>query len=450
MANTLIASTRSYIVIGLGVTGLSVARYLSAKGHPFLMVDDRADPPMLSQFRREFPQQPIQLGRFDFESWRGAAEIVLSPGVARDVPAVKQAIESGIPVVGDIELFAREVRAPVVAITGSNGKTTVTSLVGQMAREAGVRVKTGGNLGTPALDLLDEQTELYVLELSSFQLESTASLKAAVACVLNVSEDHMDRYADLHDYLRAKQRIYFGVSRIVVNRDDPLTMPPLARHVECRSFGRGEPDLKDFGVRMDGGVPWLARGRDTLLPLHELRIHGHHNVANALAALAIGTLAGLPEQSMLQALKEFSGLRHRCQFVAEIRGVRIFNDSKATNVGAALAAINGLATEPGRIVLIAGGDGKGAEFSPLAPTLNRQLKALVAIGRDGSKIASLCDGMPVVFCKTLEEALNTAMTLIVAGDTVLLSPACASFDMFRNYEDRGDQFIKLVEHLQHG
>ncbi len=450
MANTLIASTRSYIVIGLGITGLSVARYLSSKGHPFLMVDDRAEPPMLSQFRAEFPQQPVQLGRFDFESWRGAAEIVLSPGVARDVPAVKQAIDSGIPVVGDVELFAREARAPVVAITGSNGKTTVTTLLGEMAKGAGIKVKTGGNLGTPALDLLDDQIELYVLELSSFQLESTTSLKAAVACVLNVSEDHMDRYADLHDYLRAKQRIYFGASKVVINRDDPLTMPPLAKHVESLSFGLSEPDLKDFGVRTEGEAIWLARGLRNLLSLKELRIHGHHNVANALAALAVGTLAGLPEKSMLQTLKEFSGLKHRCQFVAEIRGIKIFNDSKATNVGAALAAINGLATAPGRIILIAGGDGKGADFSPLAQALNDQLKSLIAIGRDGSKIANLCHDVPALQCRTLGEAVEAAMAQAVAGDIVLLSPACASFDMFRNYEDRGDQFIRLVEQLDHG
>jgi UDP-N-acetylmuramoylalanine--D-glutamate ligase len=444
----LIASSRVVLIVGLGVTGLSVARFLARQGQRFMVADANLKAERLSSLKAEFPDVRVLNGEFDYEQWLGVSEIILSPGVPRKHPAIVAALADDIPVIGDIELFARYARAPVIAITGSNGKTTVTTLVGEMALEAGKRVAVGGNIGTPALDLLADHVDLYVLELSSFQLESTSSLKPLAATILNISDDHMDRYDSLQQYHIAKQRVYFGCTHIVVNRDDLLTHPPLNSTAKVIRFGSSEPDLKDFGLREEDGCVYLAQGLRNLLPVSELLIRGRHNQLNALSALALGRAAELDEVSMLRALTKFKGLPHRCQFVATKNQITYVNDSKATNVGATQAALAGLGGKQKNIVLIAGGEGKGADFSPLKEQLTRNVKALVTIGTDGEKIAQICAGeLPVTACTSLAEAVQTATEYAQPGDIVLLAPACASFDMFLNYQDRGNQFCALVEGL---
>lgn len=445
----LIASSKNIIVVGLGVTGLSVARYLYQTDKPFIVVDNREQPPMLAQLRQECPGAKFLLGEFKEDDFIHADQLILSPGLSRQEPAIAKAIAAGVDVIGDIELFAAAAKAPVVAITGSNGKTTVTSLLAAMAEAANIRVKVGGNLGTPALDLLDDEAELYILELSSFQLESTRSLGAEVATVLNVTADHMDRYASMAVYHQAKQRIYFGAKNVVANRDDFLTQPPVADEVKRVTFGMNEPDLKDYGLRQEGGVTYLAHGLKNLLPVTEVALPGKHNLANALAALALGDAVNIPQEAMLHSLKTFAGLPHRCQLVARKNDVVFVNDSKATNVGAAMAALQGLVAAGGNnIVLIAGGDGKGADFSPLRNVFLKSLRALVVIGRDGDKLAALvADVLPVHSAPDMTNAVAKASAVAKAGDTVLLSPACASFDMFDDYQDRGNQFIDAVEKL---
>lgn len=445
----LIASSINTVIVGLGVSGMSVARYLQKNGRPFVVADNRQQPPMLEQLKRECPSAKVYLGAFTEDQFVNAGQLILSPGLSTKEPAIAKAIDAGIEVIGDIELFVRAASAPIVAITGSNGKTTVTSLVAAMAETAGINVKAGGNLGTPALDLLSEDTELYVLELSSFQLETTQQLNARVATVLNVSADHLDRYANMALYHQAKQRVYFGVEMVVANRDDALTRPPLVGGVPQVTFGLSEPDLKDYGLRDEGGIRYLARGLKNLLPVHTLALRGRHNLANALAALALGEMAGIPQNAMLECLQSFQGLPHRCQTIATKDAVVFINDSKATNVGATIAALEGLVADGGNnIVLIAGGDGKGADFSSMQSVLQKALKALVILGRDGGHIAALVtSAIPVREAVDMEDAALQAAELAAAGDIVLLSPACASFDMFKNYEDRGNQFIAAVEKL---
>lgn len=443
----LIASSQVTLIVGLGVTGLSVARFLAKQGRRFMVADANISAQRLQEFCREFGEVTVFSGELDYAKWSDVSEIVLSPGVPRSHPAIAAAIADAVPVIGDIELFARSVNAPVIAITGSNGKTTVTTLVGHMAENDGKKVAVGGNIGTPALDLLAADVELYVLELSSFQLESTTSLQPLAATILNISNDHMDRYANLQQYHLAKQRIYFNCQYIVVNRDDVLTHPPLSADAKVIKFGLGEPDLKDFGVREETGEFYLARGLKQLIGVNKLRIHGKHNQLNALAALALGHAAGLDEPNMLRALAEFKGLPHRCEYVATAGGVVFINDSKATNVGATQAALAGLAQDR-NIVLIAGGVGKGADFSPLQVSFKQHVKALLTIGQDGNKLAELCAGdLPVEKCRSLNHAVATAKQFARQGDVVLLSPACASFDMFADYVDRGNQFRQAVEAL---
>lgn len=444
----LIATNRFALIVGLGVTGFSVARYLASQGRAFAVADKAPKEESIERFHREFPNVRLIVGELDYQYWQGVTEIILSPGVPRKHPAIVAALADGVEVVGDIELFVRQARAPIVAITGSNGKTTVTTLVGEMAKAAGVAVKVGGNLGTPALDLLDEAAELYVLELSSFQLESTFSLKAAAATVLNISPDHMDRYDNLADYHRTKQRIYMHAAHLVINRDDPLTHPPLAQGAQITRFTTGEPDLKDFGLHHQDGERFLAHGLRPLIATDELKIRGAHNFANALAALALGRAVGLSEKAMLATLREFSGLPHRCQWVAQKNGIDFINDSKATNIGATEAALKGLATGRANIVLVAGGDGKGADFSSLAELIKNNVKAVTLIGKDAGKIADVCGHLvPTARCASLAEAVEKAQSYASPGDIVLLSPACASLDMFKNYEDRGEQFRVIAERL---
>lgn len=434
------------LILGLGKTGLSVARYLAADGVGFAVADSRAQPPGLEPLAREFPNTSIALGPFDAEHLRAARTLVVSPGVSLKEPALQAAIEAGVEVIGDIELFARRALAPVIAVTGSNGKSTVTSLMAHLARRTGLNVAAGGNLGTPALDLLSvPEPDLYVLEVSSFQLETTHSLAAAAAVVLNLSPDHLDRYSDLSEYAAAKGRIYRHARARIVNRDDHLARS-LAGGREDVSFGLDQPGPGDFGVVQRDGVSWLAYGGEALLREDELLIRGRHNTSNALAALALGHAAGLPLANMVAGLRDFAGLDHRTEWVARVDGVDWYNDSKATNVGAALAALNGFATP---VVLIAGGIGKGQDFSLLRDTLRTRSRGVILFGRDAALIEAALQGcVPVARVADLEAAVRSAHEVAQDGDTVLLAPACASFDMFSGYEERGTRFKELVARLQ--
>ena len=448
---TLIASDTRRIVIGLGQTGYACARYLSAKGADFAVVDTREKPPMAAQFYREFPNVELRCGELDAGFLSQATELVLSPGVAKSLPAIQFALQHGVRVIGDIDLFCREIDAPIVAITGSNAKSTVTTLVGEMAKAAGVKVAVGGNIGTPVLDLLsDEPADLYVLELSSFQLETTHELRAQAATVLNISPDHMDRYPDLQSYYLAKHRIYRGCRNAIINRDDALTAPLVSQGMKTVSFGLSAPDLGQFGMAEHEGNTWLFKGLAPLIPIADLKISGAHNVANVLAALALGESAGLPMEAMLKAVCEFSGLKHRCQWVADKQGVSFINDSKGTNVGATLAAIQGLGLmlkDSQKLIVILGGVGKEQRFTELQLPLSEYARAVVLIGKDANQIASDLKGLPLIRASSLANAVELSLQHAEMGDSVLLSPACASFDMFKGYEDRGDQFIEIVEAL---
>jgi UDP-N-acetylmuramoylalanine--D-glutamate ligase len=447
---SLIASDQFRIVVGLGKSGMSLVRFLARQGLPFAVVDTRANPPELATLREQFPQVDVRCGELDVDYLCRASELLVSPGLAIATPALQAAAARGVKLSGDIDLFARYAKAPIVAITGSNAKSTVTTLVGEMAAAAGKKVAVGGNLGTPALDLLSDDVELYVMELSSFQLETTDQLNAEVATCLNLSEDHMDRYADLPAYHLAKHRIFRGARQVVVNRDDALSRPLVADQLPCWYFGLGKPDFKRFGLLEENAEKHLAFQFDTLLPVRELKIRGAHNQSNALAALALGHAVGLPMEAMLATLRQFAGLAHRCQWVGTRQDVSYYDDSKATNVGAALAAIEGLGADiAGKLVLIAGGDGKGADFSALKAPVGRFCRAVVLLGRDAELLAdALGDAAPLIRVKTLEEAVARAAELAEAGDAVLLSPACASLDMFKNFEERGRLFAQAVEGLR--
>lgn len=438
------------VVAGLGKTGVAAARFLQQQGYRVAVTDSRESPPGQHLLPADIE---TAFGALDTDLLTAAGRVIVSPGLDPKLPALQAARERGIPLISDIQLFADHARAPIVAITGSNAKSTVTTLVGQMAADAGVRVAIGGNLGTPALDLLAPDIELYVLELSSFQLELTENLQAQVAVVLNMSEDHLDRHGNMLGYHQAKHRIFRGAKRCVVNRDDPLSRPLVADDLPVITFGLGMPDLQQYGVlRSEQGTMWLARGRERLMSADEMKISGSHNVANALAALALGESVGLRLEAMLQTLREFPGLTHRCQWVRELDSVRYFDDSKGTNVGATLAAINGLgeavAPKQGRVVVILGGEGKGQDFKPLAAALQRYGRLAILIGVDARLIATaIGDRVPQQTVGSLVEAVRLARTQAQPNDVVVLSPACASFDMFRDYEDRGAQFVTAVQAL---
>ena len=447
LAAKMVVRNDNRVVVGLGATGLSCARYLYKRGLSFTVVDTRTQPPGLAALRREMPDVTVFAGEYPAELVTSASELVVSPGIAMDAPIVNQALAAGVEVVGDIDLFVREAAAPVVGITGSNAKSTVTELLGQMARDAQLNVGVGGNLGTPALDLLAPERDLYVLELSSFQLERAGRLDLAVAAVLNISADHLDRHGSMPGYLLAKHRIFRGCKKAVVNRDDPLTIPLLGPEVDVVSWRMAEPELRGFGLRQQGAVEYLCHGLETLLPVAQLSLAGRHNVANALAALALGYSAGLPTATMTTTLRSFKGLPHRCELAAEIDGVRYVNDSKGTNIGAAEAALRGLGGER-NILLIAGGQGKGADFSQLQPAVAQHCKLLILMGEDAPLLQqALSSSAPVIMVSSLEEAINVAAAQAQTGDVVLLSPACASFDMFSGYVQRGEAFRTAVKRL---
>jgi UDP-N-acetylmuramoylalanine--D-glutamate ligase len=438
------------VVAGLGISGVSAVNFLHERGYQVAVTDSRAHPPGHDQI-------PVGIqtsfGQLDTELLLQAEEIILSPGLAPQLPEIQQAIAKGIPVVGDIQLLRRATEVPIVAITGSNAKSTVTTLIGLMAKEAGKKVAVGGNLGRPALDLLKDQPELIILELSSFQLETTSLLNAEVAVVLNMSEDHLDRHGDMLGYHAAKHRIFQGVKKVVFNRDDALSRPLVPDAVPVQSFGLNAPDMNQYGVLRDtDGTLWLARGRERLLKSTEMYIQGTHNIANALACLALGEAIGLPLNSMLETLKSFKGLAHRCEYVDTVNNVRYYNDSKGTNIGATLAAIEGLgaaiAPRKGKVVVILGGQGKGQDFKALRAAVQQYVKTVVLIGEDALKIEQSIEGSTEILkAATLQEAVQLCHAKADAEDVVLLSPACASFDMFKGYDDRGHQFVACVKAL---
>lgn len=434
------------LIVGLGTTGLSVARHLAARGEPFCVADTREFPPGLDALRERVPEVRVFTGPFAPDLFARFDRLIVSPGVSVREPAIQAARARGARVMGDIELFAGLVDAPVLAITGSNGKSTVTTLVGEMARAAGLQVAVGGNLGTPALDLLTSRPapELYVLELSSFQLETTSGLRCDAAAVLNVSADHLDRYQGLDDYAQAKARIFLHARVAVINRNDPLVQDMAGRQVRV-GFGLDIPEAGQYGLRDRGGEPWLYQGDGPLMPEAELRMAGRHNTANALAALALGEAVGLPMDDMLAVLRRFAGLPHRCRWVANMGGVDWYNDSKGTNLGSTLAALAGL---PGKVVLIAGGQGKGQDFTPLQAVAADKARAVVLLGQDAAVIEQALGGVvPVVRVHDMEQAVTEAARLACRQDSVLLSPACASLDMFRNYAHRGEVFESEVRRL---
>ncbi|MGK9172588.1 UDP-N-acetylmuramoyl-L-alanine--D-glutamate ligase [Yokenella regensburgei] len=431
---------KKVVIIGLGLTGLSCVDFFLARGVTPKVMDTRTSPPGLDKLPEEVERH---LGGLNDDWLLSADLIVASPGIALAHPSLNAASEAGVEIVGDIELFCREAQAPIVAITGSNGKSTVTTLVGEMATSAGVNVGVGGNIGLPALMLLDAARELYVLELSSFQLETTSSLQAAAATILNVTEDHMDRYPfGLQQYRAAKLRVYEKASVCVVNADDGLTMPVRGADERCVSFG---VDVGDYHLNRQQGETWLRVKGEKVLNVKEMKLSGQHNYTNALAALALADAVGLPRASSLKALTTFSGLAHRFQLALERKGVRWINDSKATNVGSTEAALNGLHVE-GTLHLLLGGDGKSADFTPLKRYIGGDNVRLYCFGRDGAELAAL---RPDIAVQTtdMEQAMRLIASRVQPGDMVLLSPACASLDQFKNFEQRGDVFTRLAEEL---
>jgi UDP-N-acetylmuramoylalanine--D-glutamate ligase len=433
------------VIVGLGRTGLSAARYLHAQGWRLAATDTREQPPELAALTALDAAIPVRLGGLDDSLLEGALCVVASPGVSLALPFFAAARRRGLEIVGDVELFARAAHAPVAGVTGTNGKSTVTTLLARMAQRAGLKVRVGGNLGEPALDLLSEGTALYVLELSSFQLETTTHLACRAATVLNVTADHLDRYASIEAYAAAKARIFARCDTAVVNLDDPLVMAMPRGARRSLSFSLRAAVGADYALAEQGGGWWLTRRGTPLLPVARMKIQGLHNAANALAALALGEALELPLAPMLTELEEFAGLPHRSQWVAEVRGVTYVNDSKGTNVGATLAAVGGMA---GPLVMIAGGDGKNQDFAPLAAAFRGKVRHTVLIGRDAARLARALEGVCTLeTCATLAQAVQAAARAARPGDTVLLSPACASLDMFRDYTQRGEEFARAVGEL---
>ncbi|MGR3977149.1 UDP-N-acetylmuramoyl-L-alanine--D-glutamate ligase [Acinetobacter sp. 1207_04] len=438
------------VVAGLGISGVSAVNFLHEKGYRVAVTDSRALPPGHDQIPTEVQ---TSFGQLDQELLLQAEEIVISPGLDPKLPEIQAAIAQGIPVVSEIQILRRATEKPIMAITGSNAKSTVTTLIGLMAKNAGVKVAVGGNLGRPALDLTKDDPDLYILELSSFQLETTSNLNAEVAVVLNISEDHLDRHGDMFAYHTAKHRIFQGVKKVVFNRDDSLTRPLVPDVTPMQSFGLNAPDLNQYGIlREDNGNIWLARGRERLLNSAEMYIQGTHNVANALACLALGEAINLPMDVMLETLKTFKGLEHRCEFVRELNNVRYYNDSKGTNIGATLAAIDGLGAaieaKRGKVAIILGGQGKGQDFTALRDSLQKYAKVAVLIGEDRPVIEKAIEGTTtLLYAESLQEAVNLSQQHTHAYDVVLLSPACASFDMFTGYPQRGQHFVEYVNAL---
>ncbi|HKO87949.1 MAG TPA: UDP-N-acetylmuramoyl-L-alanine--D-glutamate ligase [Burkholderiales bacterium] len=464
--DTTFVKGKKALVLGLGESGLSMAQWLSRHGARVRVADSRATPPGMDDLRKAVPMIELSTGAFKDDLLDQIDFIALSPGLSPEEPVVKAGRARGLEVVGDIELFARalpKVHKPIViAITGTNGKTTVTALTAAMCAVAGKDTIAAGNISPAVLNALmqceDERRspDVWVLELSSFQLETTASLHPTAAAMLNLSEDHLDRHADMPAYAEAKARIFYGGGAQVLNRDDPYSRGMQMPGQRAFSFGLG-PALsnEDYGLLSIKGEYWLAQGMTPLLPVSEMKLEGLHNAANALAALALARAVGLPLAPCLDALKHFGGLPHRVERAGEIDGVVFYDDSKGTNVGSTVAALNGFARQFAhtgkRVVLIAGGEGKAQNFEPLAPAVHASARAVVLMGRDASLIEEALaeSGVPCYRAADMHEAVRIARGIALPGDAVLLSPACASFDMFRNYKHRGDVFVAAVKALTH-
>ena len=440
------------LVVGLGKTGQSIARHLQRHAVPFALFDTRTTPPELAEVKIQFPQQEIFLAQLVPHKLQQFSSLIISPGVSLEHPLIVAAREQGCTIYNDIEWFAERVRVPVIAITGTNGKSTVTSLVGDMARRAGLRVAVAGNIGYPVLDCLDDGVayDLCVLELSSFQLELVHSLAPVAATILNITPDHLDRHHTLAAYQAAKQRVYSKAGLLLFNREDALTEPASAlTAASMQSYGLNT-HAQDWGIWQDqAGAYHLAEGNKPFLPVTMLRIQGRHNWANALAATALARAAGIPMTAIVQSLSEFTGLAHRCAWVRTLNDVVWINDSKGTNVGATQSAIAGIGgSMQGKIVLIAGGQGKGADFSTLQACMRDYVRVVVLIGEDADKLhADLADSVTLMHADSLDEAVAIAHQQAHPGDVVLLSPACASFDMFHDFNHRGEAFTALVHAL---
>ncbi|MGK2889775.1 MAG: UDP-N-acetylmuramoyl-L-alanine--D-glutamate ligase [Candidatus Malihini olakiniferum] len=431
---------KNVVIIGLGITGLSCVDFFLKRSVTPRVVDTRASPPGLDKLPAQVDRH---LGSLN-EDWLLAADlIVTSPGISLATPTLADVAAAGVEIVGDIELFCREAQAPIVAITGSNGKSTVTTLVGEMAKAAGWLVGVGGNIGLPALTLLKQPYQIYVLELSSFQLETTSSLRAAAATILNVTEDHTNRYPfGIQQYRAAKLRIYDNAHVCVVNTDDALTIPIKGADARCISFG---VDVGDYHLNTQQGETWLRVKGERVLNTKEIYVVGQHNHTNALVALALANAVGIPHAPALTALTTFTGLPHRFQCVWQRNGVRWINDSKATNVGSTKAALNGLQVKS-TLHLLLGGDGKSADFSPLLRYFQGNNIRLYCFGRDGAQLAALRPEIAEQ-TETIEQTMRLIAARVVPGDLVLLSPVCASLDQFKSFEHRGDEFARLAEEL---
>lgn len=446
--------TSPHLIIGLGQTGLSCARYFKRQNAPFIVLDTRQHPPQQETFLQEFPGVPLYLGHLPDSILPTLKSLVVSPGVNRTAPWFTNLVSATqLTPYGDIELFAQQANAPIIAITGTNAKGTVTTLVGDFLSAAGYNVAVCGNIGQPVLDQLTQpKPDFYVLEISSFQLETTVSLRAHVATILNISPDHLDRHQNLHTYQQTKQRIYQGCQIAVWNQVDPATYPQaenLEKSAIIRSFGfaADEQEIEAFGLHAFDNKHYLTYGKKPLLAVDSLSIKGQHNWLNALAALTIGNAVGISVSTMSDALRAFKGLTHRCQWIQEIKGVAWYNDSKATNVGATFAALQGLGSSiSGKIILIAGGLGKNADFTLLRDSVTRYVKTVILFGQDAPQLKKALEACTVLHSAAdLRNAMTLAKQNAEPGDIVLLSPACASWDMFKNYEERGDQFIQIVE-----
>ena len=430
------------LIVGLGTTGYSAAQFLQQTPIKFAVIDSRSNPPKIESLREQMPDVPVFSGGFDQSAFDVATHLLVSPGISLNEKAIHKAIQAGVTIVSDVDLFACATDKPIIAITGSNGKSTVTTMLGDMGNAAGLKTAIGGNLGTPALDLLRQDIDLYVLELSSFQLERTTALNAKAATVLNVSADHLDRHDGMEGYALEKQRIFRGDGAMILNADDPVVMAMQDPTRTCISFSTQQ--TADFYL-LRGDVDQLMHGDEVLMNSSELNLEGNHNVANALAALALGFAAGLDTNAMCRALKKFKGLPHRMQKVAEFKDVRWVNDSKATNIGACIAALQGYDR---KVIVLAGGDGKGADMSELTPIVKEKTKAVILMGKDAKLIdQALNNCVPTYFAGNMKEAVKIAADLAESGDSVLLSPACASLDQYKSYADRGNQFAQCVLEL---
>lgn len=428
------------VVIGLGITGLSCIDYFVRQGQRVIAMDTAEHPAGYEKLKAKHPQIPCFLGSLNPERLQQADEIILSPGVPPEQPLLAECKKRGIPLVGDIELLARSTDKPIYAITGSNGKSTVTTWIGEMAKAAGRNMAVAGNIGTPVLDI--QQSDGYILELSSFQLETTDSLQAKSAVLLNLSPDHLDRHKTCEAYLAAKQRIYQNCENPLVNLDAPEVWQSLSLK-NTRSFSLYQK--ADYCIDQS----FLTSHGERLLSVNDLCLQGEHNWSNALVALAMGEVMGLPRETLLTVLRQFSGLPHRCQWVRNINGVTWYNDSKGTNTGATETAINSIAKiTPERLILLAGGQGKGTDFSELQSCVKRHVSDVILFGQDAALMEQALKKIAhVIRVDSLQAAVELAHQRAKSGDSVLLSPACASFDMFVGYEDRGKQFMNLVNAL---